>query len=683
MDIKTMDVKAMDIEAARERVAELTLLIAQANQDYYAQDNPTIPDAEYDRLFRELKALEEQFPVLRTIYSPTQRVGARPLKNFVEATHFVPMLSLDNAFSQEDLWAFDKRIKDRLKSTAELAFCCEPKYDGIAVSLLYERGILVRGATRGDGAVGEDITQNVRTIRTIPLQLNGETVPERLEVRGEIYMDKKGFAALNDLARKNGEKLFANPRNAAAGSLRQLDSRITQTRPLFMCAYAVGLVEGGAVEDEHFALLEQLKSWGFSISGEVMLASNIEGCWDYYQRIMEKRSQLPFDIDGVVFKVNSGRLQQQLGFVSRAPRWAIAHKFPAQEEITQLLGVDFQVGRTGTITPVARLEPVFVGGVTVSNATLHNRDEIERLGVRIGDSVIVRRAGDVIPQIVSVVLERRDQNSKTIEFPTLCPACATQLIQEAADVAVRCPAGNLCPAQSKEAIKHYASRQAMDIEGLGEKLVEQLVEAGLIKSVADIYQLTAAAVANLERMGEKSAINLIDAITASKKTTFARFLFALGIREVGQATAVNLANYFKELQVLQNASYEDLQKVPDIGPVVARNIADYFSDEKNKILLQELLAAQIAWPAVISQRDAAPLAGQTWVLTGTLTQLTREEAKEQLQILGAKVAGSVSAKTHCVVAGESAGSKLAKAQELGIRVLNEDELMALLKNPTV
>lgn len=672
----------MDQTAARARVAELTQLINQANHAYYSQDNPSIPDAEYDRLFRELTALEAQYPELRTVFSPTQRVGAPPLKSFAEVSHFVPMLSLDNAFSQEDLWAFDKRIKDRLKSTAQLAFCCEPKYDGIAVSLLYEDGILVRGATRGDGAVGEDITQNVRTIRTIPLRLNGEAIPSRIEVRGEIYMTKSGFAAMNEQARKNGEKLFVNPRNAAAGSLRQLDSRITQTRPLFMCAYSVGLVEGGVVADEHFALLQQLKSWGFAISDEVAIADTIDACWDYYQRIMTKRAQLPFDIDGVVFKVNSGQLQQQLGYVSRAPRWAIAHKFPAQEEITQLLGVDFQVGRTGTITPVARLEPVFVGGVTVSNATLHNKDEINRLGVCIGDSVIVRRAGDVIPQIVSVVVERRPQDARAIEFPQHCPACGSGLYEDQTDVAIRCIAGNLCPAQNKEAIKHFASRQALDIEGLGEKLVEQLVDAGLVRSTADIFHLSRAQLAALDRMGEKSADNLLAAIETSKKTTLPRFLFALGIREVGQATAVNLANYFKDIDALQKASADELQKVPDIGPVAAGFIAEFFAEEKNRQLVADLCAAGIHWPIIDFSNAAAPLAGQTWVLTGTLTQLTRDQAKERLQALGAKVAGSVSVKTHCVVAGEAAGSKLTKAQELNIRIMNEDELLTLLEDLT-
>ncbi|HEY6527150.1 MAG TPA: NAD-dependent DNA ligase LigA [Cellvibrionaceae bacterium] len=673
----------MDIEAARARIAELTQLITQANHAYYVLDNPSIPDAEYDRAFHELKILEDKLPQLRTVFSPTQRVGATPLKSFGAIKHFIPMLSLDNAFSQDDLWAFDKRIKDRLKSTADLAYCCEPKYDGIAVSLLYEEGILVRGATRGDGAVGEDITQNVRTIRNIPLRLNGEVVPARVEVRGEIYMTKTGFAALNDQARKNGEKLFVNPRNAAAGSLRQLDSRITENRPLFMCAYAVGLVEGGETPDEHFALLKQLKSWGFSVSDEVAVVDNIAQCLDYYQRIMEKRSQLPFDIDGVVFKVNSGQLQQQLGFVSRAPRWAIAHKFPAQEEITRLLEVDFQVGRTGTITPVARLEPVFVGGVTVSNATLHNKDEIQRLGVCIGDSVIIRRAGDVIPQIVSVVEERRPANAKAIEFPQNCPACGSVLSEDKNDVAIRCKAGALCPAQNKEAIKHYASRQAMDIEGLGEKLVEQLVDAGLVNTCADIYALSREQLAGLERMGEKSADNLIAAIQASKNTTLARFLYALGIREVGQATAVNLANYFKTVQALQKATAEDLQKVPDVGPVVAGFIAEFFAEGKNNQLVATLLEAGLNWPEIPANSQSTPLSGQTWVLTGTLNQLTREQAKEQLQALGAKVAGSVSAKTHCVVAGEAAGSKLVKAQELNIRILDENELLDVLKNSTL
>ncbi|MEY4588250.1 MAG: NAD-dependent ligase LigA [Pseudomonadota bacterium] len=673
----------MELEAARLRVAELTQEITKANQAYYALDNPSIPDAEYDRLFHELKTLETQYPALRTAFSPSQRVGAPPLKAFGEVSHFIPMLSLDNAFTQEDLWAFDKRIKDRLKTDKPLVYCCEPKYDGIAVSLLYEHGILVRGATRGDGSVGEDITQNVRTIRSIPLKLNGSAWPERLEVRGEIYMTKTGFAALNEQARKNGEKLFVNPRNAAAGSLRQLDSRITQARLLFMCAYSVGLVEGGAIADEHFALLNQLNSWGFSTSSEITVAENIQACWDYYQHIMQKRSQLPFDIDGVVFKINSAQLQQQLGFVSRAPRWAIAHKFPAQEEITRLLDVDFQVGRTGTITPVARLEPIFVGGVTVSNATLHNKDEIMRLGVCVGDSVVVRRAGDVIPQIVSVVLERRPDSVKPIVFPSLCPACGSTLREDETDVAIRCPAGTLCVAQNKEAIKHYASRTAMDIEGLGEKLVEQLVDSGLVKTIADIYFLSVDRVAGLERMGEKSAENLIAAIQTSKKTTLARFLYALGIREVGQATAVNLANYFKTVAVLQTATFDELQKVADIGPVVAQNIAEYFQEDKNKKLIENLLDAGINWPEIAANSLAAPLSGQTWVLTGALTQLTREEAKERLQALGAKVAGSVSAKTHCVVAGEAAGSKLVKAQELNIQILNEHELLEVLNNAMV
>jgi DNA ligase (NAD+) len=673
----------MDIEAARARIAELTQLINLADYHYYSLDNPSIPDSEYDRLFRELKNLEDVYPEFRTLSTPTQRVGVQPLKSFAQAPHLIPMLSLDNVFTREELFAFDKRIKDRLKVTEDLSYCCEPKYDGVSVNLLYESGVLVRAATRGDARVGEDITPNVRTIRTVPLTLVGKDFPEVLEVRGEIIMTLTGFAGLNEEAKKRGDKQYVNPRNAAAGSVRQLSSNITKKRPLYLYVYSVGFSSGEVVFDGHYDLLNQLRSWGFTVSPDVSMVKSIEDCWNYYQYILNKRSQLPFDIDGVVFKVNSGQLQQQLGFVSRAPRWAIAHKFPAQEEITQLLEVDFQVGRTGTITPVARLEPVFVGGVTVSNATLHNKDEIQRLGVCIGDSVIIRRAGDVIPQIVSVVLERRPANAKAIEFPKNCPACGSVLKEDKTDVAIRCAAGVSCSAQKKESIKHYASRQAMDIEGLGEKLVEQLVDAGLLNTSADIYNLSRKELAGLERMGEKSADNLIAAIQASKNTTLARFLYALGIREVGQATAVNLANYFKTVQSLQRATAEDLQKVPDIGPVVAGFIAEFFAEEKNNQLVTALIEAGLSWPEIAATSQSTPLSGQTWVLTGTLNQLTREQAKEQLQALGAKVAGSVSAKTHCVVAGEAAGSKLVKAQELNIRIIDENELLDVLKNSTL
>ncbi len=666
----------LEFSEAQQRHAELVGKINHANYCYYALDNPQIPDAEYDRLLRELQSLEQIFPDLISPVSPSQRVGHAALKSFAQVQHLMPMLSLDNAFSADDLLAFDKRVRDRLKTADDIQYCCEPKYDGIAVSLLYENGVLVRGATRGDGATGEDITQNVRTIKSIPLQLMGAEFPQLLEVRGEIYMSKRGFAALNQQARANNEKLFVNPRNAAAGSLRQLDSSLTAARPLSMCAYSVGVVEGGTIPSEHFALLQQLKAWGFAISSEVRLAADVAACIAYYDAMGRGRDSLPFDIDGIVFKVNSLELQEQLGFISRAPRWAIAFKFPAQEEITRLNAVEFQVGRTGAITPVARLEPVFVGGVTVSNATLHNRDEIARLGVGIGDRVIVRRAGDVIPQIVAVLTEDRPTDIQPIVFPTCCPVCQAPIeIEEEGSVA-RCTGGINCAAQVKEAIKHFASRQALDVEGLGDKLVEQLVDAKLINDVADVFALQLPALIALERMGQKSAENLLAAIEKSKTTTLPRFLFALGIRGVGQATANSLAQHFGNLDALGMASSEELQAIPDVGPVVATFIVEFFARDATAELLRRLDEVGVQWPNITPKPlDQLPLAGQTWVLTGTLSLLTREAAKARLQQLGAKVAGSVSAKTHWVVAGESAGSKLAKAVELNIPVLDEQGLL--------
>jgi DNA ligase (NAD+) len=672
----------MDIAAAAARWAEVFRAIEQANHAYYALDNPEIPDAEYDRLFRELVALEAQFPELKAAYSPSQRVGHAPLKAFNEIQHLQPMLSLDNAFTREDLLAFDKKVKDRLKTTADVAYCCEPKYDGIAVSLVYRHGVLERGATRGDGTLGEDITQNVKTLKSIPLKLRGDaaSLPEWVEVRGEIYMDKPGFLALNAQAQLNGEKQFVNPRNAAAGSLRQLDSQITATRPLRMCAYALGAVQGLPLPATHFDGLEQLRAWGFLVSSWVQTAETIEGCWAYYQSILAQRDSLPFDIDGVVFKVNSTALQEQLGFVSRAPRWAIAHKFPAQEELTKIVGVDFQVGRTGAVTPVARLEPVFVGGVTVSNATLHNRDEIARLGVKLGDTVIVRRAGDVIPQIVSVVLERRPADAAEIEFPRQCPVCQSAVVADDEGSVARCTGGLLCSAQIKESIKHFASRPALDIEGLGDRLVEQLVDTGLIRTLADLFHLQADALAQLDRMGKKSADNIVAAIEKSKTTTLGRFLLALGIREVGQATANNLAQHFLTLDAVMQADELRLQAVPDIGPVVARSIAAFFARDSNRSLVDAICAAGVHWPAITPVDSVGlPLAGQTWVLTGSLSEFSRDEAKAALEKLGAKVAGSVSAKTHCVVAGADAGSKLAKAESLGVTVIDETSFKQLLE----
>ncbi|HEY7885056.1 MAG TPA: NAD-dependent DNA ligase LigA, partial [Cellvibrionaceae bacterium] len=564
-----------------DAVEALRTEINQHNYRYYTLDEPAIPDAEYDRLLRELAAYEAQYPTLITPDSPTQRVGAIPLAAFASVKHDMPMLSLDNAFSDQELLAFDQRLKDRLKSTDELCYACEPKLDGVAVSLVYEAGQLVRAATRGDGNTGEDITQNIRTLKSVPLKLHGTGFPQRLEVRGEVYMPKAGFEALNKKAADSGEKIFVNPRNAAAGSLRQLDSRITATRPLELCAYSVGVVEGGELPAAHTDILKQLQVWGFLINRQMQQVEGIAACIEYQQQLGEKRSSLPYDIDGVVFKVNSLALQQTLGFVSRAPRWAIAFKFPAQEEITQLTGVDFQVGRTGTITPVARLAPVFVGGVTVSNATLHNRDEIARLNVHINDTVIVRRAGDVIPQIVGVVMERRPENAQPITFPERCPACNSAATQVPGEAAVRCEGGLICPAQRKEALVHYASRKAMDIDGLGEKLVEQLVDKAMVSTLADIYQLTLEDFTQLERMGEKSAHNLLSALDAAKTTTLARFIYALGIREVGEATARNLADHFKRLDKLISANNDDLQSVSDVGPVVAHFIEEFFSNPDN------------------------------------------------------------------------------------------------------
>lgn len=664
----------------KQQLQLLRTMINQHNYRYYALDDPAVPDAEYDRLMRKLQLLEAQHPELVSEDSPTQRVGAAALDGFGKIVHEVPMLSLDNAFSTDDMYDFDRRIKDRIGRQAAITYACEPKLDGVAVSLLYRDGKLQRGATRGDGAVGEDITHNVRTIPQIPLVLIGEGYPAVLEVRGEIYMPTAGFNQLNERARANDEKLFVNPRNAAAGSLRQLDAKITASRPLAMCCYGVGLVDKGEVADSHHGILKQLQGWGFRINAEMRLVEGVEACIDYHDQLLARRGQLPYDIDGIVFKVDSIQLQQRLGFVARAPRWAIAHKFPAEEEITRLLGVDFQVGRTGAVTPVARLDPVFVGGVTVSNATLHNRDEIERLGVMINDTVVVRRAGDVIPQVANVVLEQRGDDTVEIDFPERCPVCQSQLERLDGEAVTRCTAGLLCGAQQKEAIKHFASRKAMDIDGLGDRLVELLVDEKLICSVADLYRLTVEQLSALERMGKKSAENLLAALEKSKSTTLVKFLYALGIREVGEATAASLARHFGSLQAIQQAEQEALLGVTDVGPIVARHVFDFFHAEHSRELIDELQAAGIRWPD-LPQHDCGPLplAGSTYVVTGTLESLSRSEAKERLQQLGAKVAGSVSKNTSCVVAGPGAGSKLKKAEQLEITVIDEQAFLALLR----
>lgn len=662
-----------------EQVDELHDLINQHNYKYYVLDDPSVPDAEYDRLMLALIQLEKSHPEIITPDSPTQRVGAMPLAGFTQVAHEVPMLSLDNAFNAEDMTDFNRRVKDRLNTDDDLEYACEPKLDGIAISLLYRDGLLVRGATRGDGATGEDITSNVRTINSIPLVLRGEGYPKVLEVRGEIYMPKRSFNALNAKALEADEKPFVNPRNAAAGSLRQLDPKITAARQLEMCAYSVGLVEDGELPDNHVEILNKLNGWGLRINPEMRLVKGIKACDEYYENLAQKRNDLAYEIDGIVFKANNLEQQRRLGFVSRAPRWAIARKFPAQEEITLLKDVEFQVGRTGAITPVARLEPVFVGGVTVSNATLHNMDEIERLDIRIGDSVIILRAGDVIPKVLKVVLEKRPEDAKKIQLPETCPVCDSHIERIEDEAVARCSGGLVCAAQQKEAIKHFASRKAMDIDGLGDKLVEMLADQGLIKNIADIFSLTSAQIAGMERMGDKSADNLIAAINKSKTTTLARFLYSLGIREVGTATALNLAKYFGFLSRVIEADQETLQKVPDVGEIVAEHIRNFFAEAHNQAVIQGLQDAGMNWPeAEPAVVDDLPLAEKTYVVTGTLESMGRDEAKEKLQQLGAKVAGSVSKKTTCLVAGEKAGSKLTKAQDLGVEVLDEAAFLAFL-----
>ena len=667
-------------QLVREQYERLKDELNQHNHAYYVLDNPTIPDSEYDRLMRRLQEIETEFPALQSDDSPSQRVGGEALSAFTQVEHAVPMLSLDNAFSNEEMNDFERRIRDRLNlpDNSEIDYVCEPKLDGVAVSLLYRHGLLERGATRGDGRVGEDITANVRTINSIPLKLQGDNIPELLEVRGEIYLPRKGFEQLNSKALEAGEKTFVNPRNAAAGSLRQLDSKITAGRPLEMCAYSVGQYKGNTTPESHNQMLQLLGTWGFKINQHVQLAKGIVACEDYYQHLALLRDQLDYEIDGIVYKVSDLVLQERLGFVAKAPRWAIARKFPAQEELTQLLDVEFQVGRTGAVTPVARLEPVFVGGVTVSNATLHNGDEIERLGVCIGDTVIVRRAGDVIPQIVKVVLDKRPANAIPIVFPERCPVCQSSVIRAETEAVARCTGGLFCAAQTKEAIVHFASRKAMDIDGLGDKLVDLLVDQGLIHSVADLFDLKPEQLVGLERMAEKSATNLVNSIDASKQTSLAKFLYALGIREVGEATAQNLASSFGRLEAMIDASLDQLLDVEDIGPVVAAYIVDFFNNPDNLSIIQALREAGVQWKDV-EQSENQPLKGQTWVLTGSLETMSRAEAKEKLQLLGAKVAGSVSAKTHKVVAGPGAGSKLNKAQSLDIPVLTEQELIEFLQ----
>ncbi|MGD9000578.1 MAG: NAD-dependent DNA ligase LigA [Granulosicoccaceae bacterium] len=662
----------------KKRVARLREQINHHNYLYYVLDNPEIPDAEYDRLLRELEQLEAEHPELITPDSPTQRVGAKPLKAFNEVRHEVPMLSLGNAFSQEEFTEFDRRCREGL-GVDKIEYVAEPKLDGLAISLLYENGMLVRGATRGDGMSGEDVTQNVRTINAIPLKLTGKKIPKRLEVRGEVYLPLDGFKALNERQAEQGQKPFANPRNAAAGSLRQLDSKITASRPLTMYCYGVGVVEGASLPNTHAGVMAQLKDWGLRVSDEPAVVKGTDQCLAYYNDILQRRDKLPYEIDGVVFKVNRRDQQDELGFVSRAPRWAIAWKFPAQEEMTVLEAIDVQVGRTGALTPVARLQPVSVGGVTVTNATLHNQDEIERKDVRVGDTVIVRRAGDVIPEVVSVVKSKRKKGARKFKMPNTCPVCGSDVIRPEGEAVARCTGGLYCAAQRKQSIKHFASRRAMDIEGLGDKLVDQLVDKEIVNDVADLYTLTVKQIAGLERMGEKSAHNLVDALEKSKATTLPRFIFALGIRDVGEATARSLAMHFGTLDKLLKATVEQLEDVPDVGPVVAQSIRSFDEQRHNRDVIKKLIKAGIHWQDIeVAPAGEQPLEGVTIVLTGSLSA-PRDEVKEQLQALGAKVSGSVSKKTGYVIAGADAGSKLAKAEQLGIPVLDEDDLQKILQ----
>ncbi len=660
------------------RAGELRDLLNKYNHLYYVADEPEVTDSEYDRLFKELKQIETEYPELLTADSPTQRVGGKALDKFSQITHALPMLSLDNVFDREELEAFDQRVRDWLNTTDIQSYAAEPKLDGLAISLRYESGVLVYAATRGDGEVGEDVTANVRTISSVPLKLQGNNHPEVIEIRGEIFMPKAGFEALNAQQVAEDKNPFVNPRNAAAGSLRQLDSKITASRPLEMICYGLGEIRGMAKPETHIKAMQTIAQWGGQISPELQLVEGVEGCLAYIKQIGERRESLPYDIDGVVLKVDNIKLQERLGFVSRAPRWAIAHKFPAQQEMTVIEDIEIQVGRTGALTPVARLTPVFVGGVTVSNATLHNQDEIERKDVRVGDTVIVRRAGDVIPEVVQVVLSKRPKNTHRFVMPTKCPVCQSEVERVEGNAVARCSGGLYCPAQRKEAIKHFASRKAMDVDGLGDKLVEQLVDESLINDPADLFHLTVEQLSGLERMGEKSAINLVSALNAAKETTFSRFLYSLGIREAGEATTRSLASHFLTLDALIQADEAALIEIEDVGPIVAHHIVTFFQQAHNQEVIKRLLEAGIHWPEEQKIAADSALSGKTIVLTGTLEKMSRSEAKEKLLALGAKVSGSVSKKTDFVVAGRDAGSKLTKAEKLDITVVDEATLIEWL-----
>jgi DNA ligase (NAD+) len=654
--------------------------IARHDYRYYVLNDPEVPDAEYDRLVAELKALEAAHPELVTADSPTQRVSGAAAREFGEVEHRVPMLSLDNAFADEDIVNFDRRVRERLEIEGEVDYDCEPKLDGLAVGLLYERGELKVGATRGDGLRGEDVTANLRTLKSVPLRLRGQGFPRVLEARGEVFMSVKGFERMNREALGRNEKTFVNPRNAAAGALRQLDPRITASRPLEIFFYGIGVVEGGHLPGRHSELLAALRGWGLRTCPEIRVERGVDGLLAYYRRIGARRASLPYQIDGVVYKVDSLAQQRDLGFVARAPRWAIAHKYPAEEEMTTVRDIEWQVGRTGALTPVARLEPVFVGGVTVSNATLHNVDEMHRKDVRIGDAVIIRRAGDVIPEVVRVIVERRPAHTRVPKLPSHCPVCGSDVRRVEGEAVARCTGGLVCPAQRKESLKHFASRRAMDIEGLGDKVVDQLVDAGLVHDAADLYSLKAGPLAELERMGEKSAAKLVAAIDNSRETTLARFLFALGIPNVGEATALAIAEHFGDLAPLKSASVEQIMEVPDVGPVVAEGLREFFEEGRNRRVIDKLLAHGVHWPAVETGRpDHQPLAGKTFVLTGTLPTLSRADAEALIRKAGGKVTNSVSKKTDYVLTGDSPGSKIERAHELSVCIISESEFRALLE----
>ena len=663
----------------RQRVERLRAEIERHNYRYHVLDDPEVPDAEYDRLVVALRKLEAEHPELITPDSPTQRVGGAPIAGFSEVRHRVPMLSLDNAFASDEVIAFDRRVRERLDTDRPIRYACEPKLDGLAVSLTYRQGSLELAATRGDGSVGEDVTHNIRTIQSVPLRLAGRGWPALLDARGEVFMAIAGFKEMNRRAAEKGEKVFVNPRNAAAGSLRQLDPRLAAARPLEIYFYGIGAIEGGKLPGRHSDILAKLRDWGLRTSPESRVVEGVEGVLGYYEEIGRRRAKLPYQIDGVVYKVDSIEQQRELGFVARAPRWSIAHKFPAEEEMTVVRAVEWQVGRTGALTPVARLEPVFVGGATVSNATLHNIDELQRKDVRVGDTVVLRRAGDVIPEVVRVIAEKRPAGTSSVELPTKCPVCGSKVEREEGEAIARCTGALVCPAQLKESLRHFGSRRAMDIEGLGSKLIDQLVDAGAVRDPADLYRLTAEKLAELDRMGEKSAANVMESLGQSKRTTFAKFLYALGIRDVGESTADALAQHFRTLKSLRQAGVEQIQEVPDIGPITAAHVQAFLAEARNARVIDALVDLGVQWPEIQAAPASGALAGKTFVLTGKLTGMSRDEAGDRIRAKGGKVTGSVSKNTDYVVVGDDAGSKLKKAQQLGVAILDEEQLHKLLK----